>query len=401
MQLKVQLNLACADEFVDPAREELDRLHAVEQQGLEADLSAFFAAEVDVFVDGIQVEPVVERFEVFEADPSLVSLFPQFGARALTTVRIDLGYSAKSAPEDVRIVWRPFPPDLASAMPGQEPAALEVLARVAAGGTEQVVPLSPDAPELTWNAAGARLAESVRFLAVPETPQREPVTVSVASLACLGLALLLALVWALTSRGGSRGAWKLGALGALLVASWASRDLARVTLLPGGAQLPTPDEALAVFVPLHANIYRAFDYSAASDVYDALERSVEGALLERLYEEVYASLIQDEAEGAVGRVQRVELLESEIGAIESDAAGNPTFEIVARWQIEGAVFHWGHSHWRTQQARARYQVVRGAHGWRIAASEMLEQFVVSAVPGGPTSKQLSDEDAESVMPEEL
>ena len=51
------------------------------------------------------------------------------------------------------------------------------------------------------------------------------------------------------------------------------------------------EQALAVFRPLHANIYRAFDYDTESDVYDALERVVEGKLLDRLYDEIYTDLV--------------------------------------------------------------------------------------------------------------
>ena len=382
--LKLQLNLACADEFVAPAREDLEVLHALEWPALESGLGEFAAREIEVQIDGEPVVGRAARFEVYDADASLVALFPRFGARALTSVRFDLEYPAASAPREVRIAWRAYPPDLAVATPGSAPGPLTILARVAAAGTEKIVALTPESPEILWTEAGARAAEDVRFLAVPETPSAAPVQVSAVALACLagaGIWSLVALAGA--RRTGRRASWMhAGVVGALCLASVLARGALPIELAPARPALPTDGEARAIFEPLHANIYRAFDYTDPSDVYDALAKSVAGALLERLYAEVYASLVQDEADGAVGRVQSVELLELSIDerALE---AGAPAFAATARWRVAGAVFHWGHSHWRTQELRARYRARRGPAGWRIAASEILEQRVVSALPSVP------------------
>ena len=72
--------------------------------------------------------------------------------------------------------------------------------------------------------------------------------------------------------------------------------------LPGARRAPLNEaQALAIFVPLHANIYRAFDYGGESDVYDALAQSVQGELLDRTYRDVRRSLALQEAGGAVDR----------------------------------------------------------------------------------------------------
>ena len=60
--------------------------------------------------------------------------------------------------------------------------------------------------------------------------------------------------------------------------------------------------------------------------------------------------------------------------------GLPT---LLRWQVDGAVYHWGHAHTRLNEYRARYTVRAGDGGWRIARSEMLEQFRVSSSPLAP------------------
>ncbi len=66
-------------------------------------------------------------------------------------------------------------------------------------------------------------------------------------------------------------------------------------------------------------------------------------------------------------------------------ADTPGFAVVARWQVQGAVFHWGHSHYRTNEYQARYNVLATDEGWRIADSQILEQLRVEASPITPAS----------------
>jgi hypothetical protein len=51
--------------------------------------------------------------------------------------------------------------------------------------------------------------------------------------------------------------------------------------------------------------------------------------------------------------------------------------------VTGAVFHWGHSHTRTNEYKARYTVIGTDEGWRISASRVLEQSRIDGVPGDP------------------
>jgi hypothetical protein len=66
-----------------------------------------------------------------------------------------------------------------------------------------------------------------------------------------------------------------------------------------------------------------------------------------------------------------------------DAPPHARYEGVFRihaGSINGAVFHWGHSHWWTNEYRARYHVASTDAGWRIVADEMLEEKRVDAGP---------------------
>ena len=151
----------------------------------------------------------------------------------------------------------------------------------------------------------------------------------------------------------------------------------------GNQDLPSSSEAEQIFLPLHANIYRAFDYTAESDIYDALAQSVDGPLLDTLYNQVYRGLIMQEEGGAVSRVMAVrpvELAVESIGILPDD--GRPGFDVLARWQVDGKVTHWGHSHERTNEYQARYTVLQTDQGWRIGGSQVQEQLRVSATPEG-------------------
>ena len=150
-----------------------------------------------------------------------------------------------------------------------------------------------------------------------------------------------------------------------------------------GTRLPTEQEAMAVFEPLHANIYRAFDYVDDSEIYDALAASVEGELLDRLFNAIFRGLILQEEGGAVCRIDEVRPIESRIesiGVLDDDAVG---FTVWLRWQVAGSVAHWGHSHSRTNQYEARYTVAESENGWRIRDNEVLAQEVVSTSTTDP------------------
>ena len=104
-------------------------------------------------------------------------------------------------------------------------------------------------------------------------------------------------------------------------------------------------------------------------------------LIETMSPEVYRSLVLQEAGGAVSRVSEVrhqDLVVEEIGVVGD--LDLPGFVVDARWQVDGAVYHWGHAHTRTNEYRARYTVHAAEAGWRIAGSEVLEQRRIDAAP---------------------
>ena len=393
VRLQTVVNLAFADELVEPARENLETLHPVEREPLGAALFERLSELSEVVVDGRVLTPARGRFEVFDPDPALLGLFPIYGARALTQVRVDLEYALDAPPETVSIAWRAFPDDTAARRISSD-VRREVLARLSAGGVESVITFFEGEGPFVWSATGTSVED--HLLAVPGYESRPLVELPLVSLGLLLIAVVSALGFAMRPRSGTSRR-RVFVVAWLLIGSWLAGDLARVPL-GSGDPVPTEEQALEVFAPLHANVYRSFDFTEEGDVYDALALSAEGPLLERLYEEIYLSLAQEEAGGAVGRVQGLTPLETRVTGREL-VDGRPQFGVEARWQVEGAVFHWGHAHWRVQELAARY-VVRASRQedggrWRLAESEITEQVLISATQDRP------GEDGPNEIPEEL
>jgi hypothetical protein len=146
----------------------------------------------------------------------------------------------------------------------------------------------------------------------------------------------------------------------------------------GGFQAPDEDRARAIFETLHKNIYRAFDYKTESDIYDTLAISVDGRLLEKIYNDLYLSLMQKALGNAASHIQAVRILDSRLvkEPTEEDA-GKTQFRIWCCWRVHGSVRHWGHTHARTNEYEAVYTVGARDGAWKIVATKVLRQEQVS------------------------
>ncbi len=127
-------------------------------------------------------------------------------------------------------------------------------------------------------------------------------------------------------------------------------------------------EATSIASALIKNVYRAFDYKADGDIYDALEQSVSGDLLRKLYLQIKRSLVVAEQGGAKARVKKVSVSEVEV---LSQSTGK--FTIDATWRVSGTVEHWGHIHTRENEYRAQLTVMTTAKGWKIEALQFRGQ----------------------------
>ena len=143
---------------------------------------------------------------------------------------------------------------------------------------------------------------------------------------------------------------------------------------PDGPPVPDQKQAVAIFERLHRGIYGAFDAKTESDVYDALSQSVAGDLLDRIYLQIYQSLVAREYGGVVSRIISVTPLSVvPVAGGEQHEDGAPSFDIRASWEVNSIAEHEGHRHLRANQYDAVYRVAWLDQDWRIVRDRMLRQ----------------------------
>lgn len=376
---QVGLNLAFMDEAVPVTREALDQIAPEEARALERAMRDFMDTRVIVEVDGVTIAPDIHKYEFFaEPEPWMIGAFPKFGARALIRCAITARYDADD-PQVVKVTWPTYPRDMVAAelegMTGPDGGApfmvLEALLQTSEGGVE-IAPFSRAKPTIEWHADESG---DSRYAAVPPVPApSRPMRVSLLGLVLLAVGIPASVV-IFKQRGGPAGT---ASLCAAVVASASAALVLPTWLVPipgtgGELQLPSNDGVAAIFEPLHANLYKAFDHGSEGEIYDALERSVSGPLLKTLYTQVYNSLVQAEQGGMLGIVTGVEPMSLEVRSISVNEDDRAVIDVQHRWSVEGTVYHWGHSHTRVHEYEAIYTLAGLEQGWRIVGQQMREQ----------------------------
>jgi hypothetical protein len=170
------------------------------------------------------------------------------------------------------------------------------------------------------------------------------------------------------------GLWKdlrpgpvLAGVVALAGGAWFTRDAAPIGLpqsLRPRVELPDVALATTIFESLHGNIYRAFDVSTEDAIYDLLAVSVEPALLDSLYGDIYESLILREDGGAVCVIQDVQRQSTTV--LPPDRRRSRAGAIQSRLRVAGH----GPRRALGPHPSARQRVPRGVHrallGSRVA-----------------------------------
>jgi hypothetical protein len=142
---------------------------------------------------------------------------------------------------------------------------------------------------------------------------------------------------------------------------------------------PVPDdaEAVQIFRELHCNIYAAFGVAGESDIYDVLAGSLDGELLDEIYNEVHTAALSRDATSF--NIRRVKPLSSKLlptPTVDSGAA----YCVRHNWRVYGTVSHFGHRHSRTNEYRAVYTVAARKGLWRITDVRIEQQQRVNPVP---------------------
>jgi len=119
------------------------------------------------------------------------------------------------------------------------------------------------------------------------------------------------------------------------------------------------------------NTYHAFDFRDESAIYDTLESSVSGPLLEKVYLEMRESLELESTGGPRVRVYEIALRQCE--DLKDGSLSEGEFKTRAEWVTIGEVTHWGHTHERTNKYEAAMTVSAVDNTWKISALDLLNE----------------------------
>ena len=374
LRMQVTMNIVFLDSIIEFSRERPDAIDPVEGPALLAALQGWADEELVASVDGIGVAPIVDSLMISDPGKDLLPLFPRTGMRGIRKVRFEVLWPLKTTPQELEFDWNAYPPDIA--IDPDDPQPIRIAAEAEVEGIREAIFFTVDSPTWLWRSGSTSIDERLERIPVPVPI--EPWRIPVLSVLFLVIGVVPGVL--LLAAGGRRAPAGIALMLACALGAWAMDDLVVREFRPGAQsdlRLPDGPDVEALFIPLHSNIYRAFDYVGESDIYDALERSVEGRLLDVLYRSIYESLVMEEEQGALSRViavRPVELTVETIGPLDPDEDGPRIgFTTLYRWQVEGRVTHWGHVHERTNEYLASFDVVGTVEGWRIAALELLEQ----------------------------
>ncbi len=358
--------------FLDPEEEAWER---------EAFAGFFLKAVPPIEIDGVEVAPVFDRFELLTAyDPTGLTSH----AEKPPDARVVMRFPTIGAAQKVVLRWTLFPRSRAVDMFGR-PLPTELAARLDAADESRIILFTPEQTAYPWTRPAMPVRERISAVAIEFHPAT--VAVPILPVALTGVWLVV-LVGVYRWRQGRRmlaaawlaacipaGAWLWGreAMVADVEAPW-----------PAAARPPSAEGAAGTFESLLRNVYRAFDYKQESDVYDVLAKSVAGDLLDTVYQEVYQSLVLQDQGGAVARVKDIDFVRTEVVAGGGDAAQeSPAFRVRTCWRVQGVVYHWGHVHERVNEYEAICTVGQRGQHWKITHIEMLgEKRVARAEVGG-------------------
>ena len=340
-------------------RAEKDFISVEEQEKAKRTIEEFFRTHNPVEIDGIAVQPVVQRLEFYGLD------FRDFAQTAekkrISIYQARLGviltYSVKGYPNHVKMTWDAF----------NRNVPFVKSTYYAYDGAPENTYFEPIDPEFEWKSEVAREAPTLATVPVPEPPR-----MILAPMVSLFLFAAAPILFLLARRDGrfdfKTGMSRAGLAAGLAALCW---PLAQREIRDPFHELKPPDlaERKAIFAALHGNIYRAFDYKNESDVYDTLEQSIGGSLLTDIYLQIQKGLKMQEQGGAIAKVREVKLV-SVGSSDDAGIASSGGFVAPCSWTVRGTVEHWGHIHTRENEYEAVFHVEPVAGQWKITGMEL-------------------------------
>lgn len=143
-------------------------------------------------------------------------------------------------------------------------------------------------------------------------------------------------------------------------------------------QFPAADDIEPLTYALLRNIYHAFDFREETAIYDTLEKSVSGPLLEDIYVEIRSSLELENNGGPRVKVYEIALREAKAEDQTAEDDGD-SLTVLANWATIGEVTHWGHTHERTNRYEARMVISPVNSDWKVTGLDLLNEERVQKV----------------------
>lgn len=344
------------------SRADLSYLDIPEQDAAAAEIGQFFTRENTIKIDGIEVQPRVDRIDFYGLDLRDFAVQAERKKISMANGRVGiiLSYTAKTPPASVEVNWKLFNEAVktvdAIVFPYDQVEQTQFSMFLADNTYRWSSPTVRSLPEISEVLARFEPAQVVQFPLVSCSAAALAGLVLLAGRKLLGTAVASGLAIALLAAAGL--SWKL--------APWPVT--VRAARLPELSAEASGD----IFRQLHANIFRAFDYHQEEEIYDALARSVDGPLLAELYTQLRKSLEVQQQGGAVSRIDEVKV---ESGQASSPPAGSerPGFQYRCKWNLVGSVEHWGHLHQRTNIYDAEFAVSLVGGTWKITAMRSLDE----------------------------
>ncbi|MHC4402123.1 MAG: hypothetical protein ACYTG0_20825 [Planctomycetota bacterium] len=350
------------------ARDDDELLDVAEQEAARQQIEAYFRSGNPIEVDGVRMRPGMERCDFYGLD------FRDFAQRAprkpvpMVTARVGiiLSYPLASPAQTVSLTWDRFNRfvwTINTVVFAYDETCKTTLTRLAKNNV------------FRWENPGRLVPPPLGPVAAVFPP---PPTLSlpVLSLSCLIVAPAVVLAMTVRRVALRRRLLVLGAF--FLVAALGWPFLRWKAPHPFATHVEVSDEqAEKIFVVLHENVYRAFEFREESEVYDALATSIHGDLLRDVYLQIRRGLEMQEQGGAVSRIREVSIVAGQTEPLPAAGAGRQRaehgFARRTTWTVAGTVEHWGHVHQRTNQYEALFVVEPVDKAWKITDMVLLDE----------------------------
>lgn len=158
------------------------------QKRVANDVYAAFADPNPVYIDGLQVKPVLEKFELTPNSSPEAAAAPEIFPPEVSLV---LHFPAKGSPKQVRMAWTVFLSKPQLLLSGERPVMF--FAQLRAFDQKKVLRFTNIEPEYVWHAPTASPAKQISPAVVAAEPPKLAVPTIALGTALLGLVGLISL----------------------------------------------------------------------------------------------------------------------------------------------------------------------------------------------------------------